>query len=433
MPDISPPGTARSDAFEQLSRSAGMTSFALPPAAPLPRRIHWLARRGRLFLALALVGAAVSALLQHHLTLATEHAVISALTLPVRAPIGGAVTDLAGEPGAELPHMLAFARVENAQADRGRLLDAIQERDRARNEVGALIGQISALEGLAADIRARGAAHREVSAQHAEAQLGEAQELRAAARARAVRAGQDAARALELARAGHGTPAARERAQAEMEAARREVEALDMRVLGLHRLAEGAHQGILTQPGQQGASYAEQRLDEIAIRRAELTRQASQQQSALTRAERRLAEEMEQHEARRSAVIAPPQGLILWRLHTQAGQRVLPEEVLAELVDCRSAFLLASVPQNALPSLSPGSPARLRLAGETRERVGVVVGRHGEGQTRESGNLAAQPSRQPGQSALVRIALPPFEPGMLCPVGRVGRVIFETRGFPWLW
>lgn len=433
MPDIAQPGTARAEAFEQMSRGAGTASFGLPPAAPLPRCPGFVARRGRLLLALMLIGAASFALLHQQLTLATEHAVISAHTLPVRAPIGGEVTDLAGDPGTELPVLLAFARIENARADRGRVLDATQERDRARDEVGALIGEISVLEGIAADLRARGAEHREASAQQAEALLGEATGQRAAARARAVRAGQEAARATELARSGHGSLATRDRAEAELESARREAEALGMRILGLERQIEALRLGIFTQAGQLGASYAEQRLDEIALRRAELTRQASQQQSALNRAERRLAGETEEHEARRSAVIAPPQGLILWRLHIQPGQRVLPEEVLAELVDCSRAFLLAAVPQSALPSLPPGSTARLRLAGETQERIGVVSGRHGEGLAREAGNLAALPSRPHGQSALVRITLSPFEPGMLCPVGRVGRVIFEGTGLPFTW
>jgi multidrug resistance efflux pump len=431
MPDIAPPGPSRAQAFEAMGRAAA--PFSLPPAAPLPPHRGFLARRWRLLLALLLVGAAAAGVLHHRMTLATGHAVVSAHTLPVRAPIGGEVTDLAGEPGAELPAALAFARIENTRADRTRLLDAKQERDRAQVEVGALIGQIRALEDLAADIRARGAAHREVFAEEAAAWLGEAEALRAAALARATRAGQDSARALELARGGHASPAARDRAEAELEAARREAEAQGMRILALQRQAAAARLGLFTQPGQSGAAYAEQRLDEIALRRAELARQASQQQAALARAERRLAEERELHEARRSAVVTPPGGLILWRLHTQAGQRVLPEEVLAELVDCRSAFLLATVPQNALPHLPPGSTARLRLAGEGTERIGVVVGPQGEGQAREGGNLAALPTRPPGQTALLRIALPPFDPGMPCPIGRAGRVIFDGGGLPRLW
>lgn len=431
MPDIAPPGTSRAEAFEAMGRAS--TPFTLPPASPLPARRGFLAQRWRLLLALLLVGAAVAGVLHQRLTLATEHAVVSAHTLPVRAPIGGEVTDLAGEPGAELPAGLAFARIENMRADRARLLDAMQERDRARVEVEALIGQIRAVEALAGELRARSALHREVLAEENEAWLAEAEALRGAALARAARAAQDSARAAELARAGHASLATRDRSEAEWLAARREAEAQAMRILALQRQATAARLGIFTQPGQSGAAYADQRLDEVALRRDELVRQVSLQQAALDRAERRLAEEREQHEARRSAVIAPPSGLILWRLHTQAGQRVLPEEILAELVDCRSAFLLASVPQSALPQLPPGSAARLRLAGEGNERVGVVVGRQGEGQAREGGNLAALPTRPAGQTAVLRIALPPFETSKPCPIGRAGRVIFDGGGPPRLW
>ncbi len=433
MPDIAPPAASRAEAFEAMSRASGHTGFTLPPATPLPARHGLRARRWRILLALLLIGAAAAGVLHHLLTFTTEHAVISAHTLPVRSPIGGEVTDLAGEPGAALPPLLAFARIENTRADRSRWLDAKHERDRAQAEVGALIGQIRSLEALAGELRARGALHQEVFTEEYEAWLGEAEALRAAALARAARARQDSDRAVELARGGHASAAARDRAEAEREAALHEAEAQGMRILALQRQVAAARLGLFTQPGQSGAAYAEQRLHEIALRRDALIREATQLQAALDRAERRLAEEREEHEARRSAVITPPRGLILWRLHTQAGQRVLPEEVLAELVDCRNAFLLASVPQSALPHLPPGSTARLRLAGETEERIGVVAGPQGEGQAREGGNLAALPSRPPGQTALLRIILPRFEPGMLCPVGRAGQVIFEGNRLPRLW
>lgn len=416
-----------------MSRAAGVASFGLPPAAPPPRRAGFLARRWRLLLAIALVGAAGLGLLRAHLTLATDHAVVTAQTLPIRAPIGGEVTDLVGEPGTALPYHLAFARIENSRADRGRLLDAVQERDRARDEMGAVIGQIAALEGLAADLRARGAEHRAVATEQMEAVLRETVELHAAAQARAQRAAQESQRAGDLARGGHASQAARERGEAELEAARREALALAIRVTGLQRVVEGARLGIFTQPGQQGAGYAEQRLDDIALRRAELTAQLSQRQAAVNRAERRLAEEQTQHEAERSAVISPPEGMTLWRLHAHHGQRVLAGEVMAELVDCRAAFLLAAVPQGALPDLSPGSTARLRLAGKREEQIGVVIGRHGEARGREADNLAAQPTRPAGATALVRIALPPLPAGTLCPVGRVARVIFEGPGLAWPW
>ena len=166
-----------------------------------------------------------------------------------------------------------------------------------------------------------------------------------------------------------------------------------------------------------------------------MAREASRQQSALMRAERRLTEEQALYETQREALLNPMAGLTVWRLKAQPGQRVGPEEVLAEVLDCRSIFILAAAPQTALPSLAPGSAARFRLAGEREARPGVVLGRHGEVSGREGSNLAAQPSRPHGLSALVQIALEPFQPGTLCPVGRTGRVHFDGGGFslPRLW
>lgn len=427
MPDISPPSTPRAEAFEAMSRAAGHASFTLPPPPPARRAGFW-ARRWRLMLALALLGTAGVALLQQQLTFSTEHAVISGVTLPLRTPIAGEVATINARAGEVMVAGLAFARIENARADRGRLVDWRTERDRARDEAAALAGQMAALERLAAEIRARGQDHRDFSAEHLDAQLREIAELREAALARAQRTAQDAARAVELARAGHGTQAGRERAEAEREAARRETAALTTRMALLERQAVAAGQGIFTELGHIGAGYAEQRLDEIALRRAELARLESFQQAALRRAEQRLQEEEAQYAWEREATLVPPASQTVWRLRAQPGQRVAPGEVLAELVDCRNIFLLAAVPQSALPSLPRGTSARLRLAGEQREWPGMVVGRLGEGVVREADNLAALPSRPVAPSALVKIALEPLPEGTPCPVGRVGRVLFERRG-----
>jgi hypothetical protein len=48
-------------------------------------------------------------------------------------------------------------------------------------------------------------------------------------------------------------------------------------------------------------------------------------------------------------------------------------------------------------------------------------------------NLAAQPTRPPGATALIRIALAPRPAGTLCPVGHAGRVVFEASGLTWPW
>jgi len=415
-----------------MSRTA---SYALPPARPIPKPQGFWTRYWRRVLAMFLVGMAGAALVQQQFTLATEHAVISAYIIPVRTPIGGEVSDLVARAGEEISPGQAFARVENSRADRGRLLDVTAERDRAHDEVGALISQISALEGLAADIRARGRDHRAFSAEHLAAQVSEAMEWRAAALARAQRAAQEAARAIELARVGHGTQAARERAEAEQESARREAAAQGARIAVLGRQAEAAAFGIFTELGHVGASYAEQRLDDIGLRRAELAREASRQQSALARAERRLTEEQALHETQRTALLNPIAGLTVWQLKARSGQHVVANEVLAEVLDCRDVFVLATVPQAALPSLPPGSMARIRLAGESQERLGVVLGRLGNGSGREDSNFAAQPSQSRGLSAMVRLSLEPFEAGTVCPVGRTGRVHFTSGGLtmPRLW
>ncbi|MGG5822649.1 HlyD family efflux transporter periplasmic adaptor subunit [Falsiroseomonas sp. HW251] len=396
----------------------------IAPAPPPPSKRKLPVGRARLVVAAVLVGTAALGLARQQFTVATEHAVVSATTIPLRTPIGGEVARIALRAGEELPEGAAVL-VENPRADRRRLLDVLAERDRAADEAASLGAQIASLDDLSASLAQRAAAYREETARMLSAGVEEGLRQLAAAEARARRAGQEATRTIELARGGYAAASLRERVEADRDAALQEAGAFAARGAALRAQEEALSRGFVLNGGFGGVGYLDQRLDEIAMRRTDLARQLAAQQAALARASRRVAEETARHETERAATLQAPPGLRAWRVLAAPGQRVQAEETVAELLDCRAVFMLAVVAQRDVPMIQPGQPARVLLDGDPTERAGVVHGFLPDGMVTEGGRIAAVPTRPRGGGQVVQVDIATPPQGPACPVGRTGRVIFE--------
>lgn len=384
-------------------------ALAKPLQAEFWRR-HW-----RLALGVALVGGAGYAASQPFMAVTTENTVVSASLLRLRAPISGELV----APAATQPALT----IRNTLADNHRVIDAQGERDRLRAELAATTSRLTDLEALAADIARRAAAHREAVSAHLSLQAREANMARNAAEARAQRASREAGRSTELARAGVAATSQLDRTDAERAVARAQGDAAATRIQLLQQQAEAAARGVFTENGHIGTGYAEQRLDELALRRMELSRLADVLRATLAAAERRVVEETARLALLSTATVTVPEGLALWRTRALPGQRVAADETIAEVVDCRAPFLLAAIPQSQMSGLQPGTPVRLRLAGSRQEWRGQLTGFLPDSTSADS--MAALPSRPREPSILAQVALdaPPAETP--CPVGLTGRAVFQ--------
>ncbi len=373
-------------------------------------RKHW-----RMALGLGLVGGAAYAASQPFMAITTENTVVSASLLRLRAPIGG---ELMAPSGAQLA-----LTIRNPLADNHRVIDAQAERDRLRAELAATTSRLADLAALAADVGQRAALHREAVAAHLFLQAREAGASRNAAEARALRASRDAGRSSELARAGVAATSQLDRADAERVAARAQGDAAATRIQMLQQQAEAAARGVFTENGHVGTGYAEQRLDELSLRRMELSRMADVLRATLAAAERRVREEEARLALLSTATVTVPEGLALWRTRALPGQRVAADETIAEVVDCRAPFLLAAIPQSQLSGLQQGAPVRLRLAGSRLEWRGRLTGFLPDSTSADS--MAALPSRPREPSILAQVALDPPPAETPCPVGLTGRAVFQ--------
>lgn len=397
--------------------------------APGPKRGGRLPRLWRVLPALGLLGAGIWAMLDDHLSLSTDHAVVSAYTVKLRSPIAGTLSGLHAQPGSAVAAGARLAAVEDDRADRARLDDLRARHDRAKAELAAAAAARDELERLRARLEARGAKHLGVAAAWQAAQAGEAERLLAAAQAREARARRELERKERLHAAGFAAAADLDRARAEQAVAVREAEAQARRIAALRVQAAGLREGVFVEAGHNGAAYTAQRLDEVSLRLIDAGRAVAASAAEAGALAAQLGEEERRADRQRRAELPAPASGTLWRVLAQPGERLAPGDPVAEVVDCASAFLLAALPQDQVARVRLGGAARVRFAGETEERRGTVRAILGEALAGQDHNLAALPSRPLGAVALVRIALEPAASGgEACAVGRTARLLLPDAG-----
>ena len=294
-------------------------------------------------------------------------------------------------------------------------------------DLAALKTERQSLDNLLQALRARSQAYVSASAARLAGAVVEAQNMLAALYDRR----EDAKRALnrrsELAQSGVASAVDVEKAQAEFSAVSHEAEAQRGRLDSLLAQAVAIDQGVVSEPGSNDVAYSRQRADEVAIRLNELDRQIAVASAEIEVTKARLTSEQARIDRLAAASMSAPTSGMIWKLEASAGERVGVGEQIAQIVDCDSQFVLATVPQSRVPNIEVGGEAEFRLSGESARRSGHIVSVEGEVDANGADrNLAAIPFAEKGQTAIVRIALDPGE--RQCLVGRTARVLIRSTG-----
>ena len=414
---VAPPLAREMPAARRPAASLGGLRDRVATKPPQGRR-PW-----RLLAALGLLGAGLLAIADDLLTLTTDHAVVTGYAVGVQSPIAGRVAGLAVRQGALVEAGAPIATIENDRADPARVAELTGRLARARAEQAANEAALAALDQLSAELRERQARHVAVAEQWYAAQTRQAQGQLAAAEARVQRTERDRERKEKLGSAGFATGADLEQARMEATVAREQVAAIRAQVAALATQRAAVPQGIFMEAGHSGAGYAAQRLDEVRLRQAELRRATGALAAEITALAPQLAEAEAVLAARRTASLTAPAAGMVWRVLAQDGERLAEGASVAELVECRAAFLLAALPQSGAADVRPGQAARVRLDGDRADFQGTVTAVLGGTAAAERGNLAAVPTQPRGGTVLVRVALPEAALAEGCPVGRVARLV----------
>ena len=400
-------------------------------AAALPERAVGLRFNIAWSRLLKLAGAAIVlaigayAVLADQVAIATDNAVISAYSVALRTPIEGLVDLSSLHVGDRIERGASLASVANSRVDDQRLVDLRGHLCEQEANLAALKTERQSLGTLLESLRARSQAYTSATAGRLAGSVAEARNMLAALYDRRADAKRVLNRRSELAQSGVASAADVEKAQSDFDAVSHEAEAQRGRLDSLLAQAVAINDGVVSEPGSNDVAYSRQRADEVVIHLSDLDRQIAQTTAEIEVTNARLkSEQVRIDKLAAASMVAPTSGMI-WKLEASAGERVGVGEQIAQIVDCDSQFVLATVPQSRVPNIEVGGEAEFRLSGEATRRSGRVVSVAGDANGADR-NLAAIPFAEKGQTATVRIALDPGD--RQCLVGRTARVLIRSTG-----
>ena len=358
---------------------------------------------------------------------ASDNAVVSAYTVSVRVPIAGLLSGMHVRVGNDVPLGSVLARVEDERVNDQRLIDLRQSVVRGDAEGAAYASQLEVLTGQRTALLRRAAEHGALVSDYLDHQVEEAERLMEARVARREQARRDLFRRATLARDGFAPVSDVERLNVDHAVADREIAADGARIVNLGSQARASRRGIYVGAGSDDVAYSTQRADEVSIRIAETQRAMAAVIATRDEAAARLAAEERRVGLLRSADLVAPIAGVVWKLGVSDGERLGVGDMVAEIVDCRAGFIIASIPQDRFGDVVIGGTARFKLSGEKLERTGRVLAVTGEASVANDRNLAAAPIAQREAGATVRVAFPPSQGGD-CAVGRTARVLLPASG-----
>lgn len=387
----------------------------------------------KLFIGLIIAVIALWIIVREQMTGASANAFINAPVVTVRAPVAGDLQIRARSLGSNIENNIVLASIEDPLVDRIRLDDLLME---VRLERAALI-RIEGLLEDTASIRdaliARGQIFRERRLEELRTRLSHAQNR------------------LEIIenRIADGTlENMAERDQRFLETVEEDIERLPAeprldallldhareRVAVLQIALNAAEEGVFLGDGYNDSPNSEQRVAELESDLAALAQQRLE-------AQERLAAVLERSDQERRSVnrltgreLRAPVAGLLWEILEANGVNVQRGDPVMRLVDCEALIVTLSVTERIYNRLELGQAARFRLGGSSTVYDATISRLAGSGAATVYEHLAVAPSGRHLERFDVTLTAPDLRQadGASCPIGRTGRVFFDTRPLDWL-
>ena len=401
-------------------------------AASMPTTASWLRRlSGRLLklgMALALVGVAARAITSEQGYIGTDNAVVSAQITRLRVPIEGYVRAAGGiAAGQPIALDAVIEHVEN-KGDESGVAELATDLRRITRQRNAALEQRAALDGLVRVLTARAGAGNAAQTTRLSANIGSTEKKVTAAETRRDELRREYERKLTLSRSGDTAQADVDRVRADYAAAAQEVGSIIASMEAETAARDAARSGILSEAGSNDVNYSTQRVDEISILLTHVNRSIADLTASAEEVEGKIRILQNREQAHRDAQIVAPIAGMIWKVGASNGERVGPGDTAVELVDCSSAFVIASVPQYRMGEIEPGGEARFKFVGEQVERVARVTSIDSSALTRQAERLASVPLPEKEPTAVVTLSslsLPSTAHD--CPIGRTARVLLPLK------
>jgi multidrug resistance efflux pump len=368
--------------------------------------------------------------LQTMLQVASVEALVNARLVTIRAPIDGQVVIAPTEMTTWSPFDKGapVLRIVNLRADRARLDDLRRQIGRLEDERAALTQRADQARGLLDSLRAQTQVFAEGRARQLEARIAALRNDVASAAAQAEEAVAASDRANALLRTGASTRAEVQRRE------RDKTTTAESHAAARNRLAESEVELAAVRRGTfVGDSYNDrpssvQRSDEARQRLGDLEAELSLNTAQLARLRQELADEGRRYADMSDVQVALPLHGRIWELMTATGEEVRRGQDLLRVLDCASPVVTANVSETVYNGLQLGTRAHFRPTGGGEDYEGAVVGL--TGMATAPANYAIQPGALVREAYRVTVAVPRLAETSQCPIGRTGRVRFDTSATP---
>ena len=333
----------------------------LPPTKLRLRRIPGRYWRGILALACLLLAGVVAAL--HLMNVSTSDAVLDGRRIVIRAQISGEVTGDPPKVGSVVNKGDVVALVEASLRDDRIVLAAVAERNEIGAKLRALDKQHDQLLVMETQLKTEVVEFNKAAIGSVGAQMDEARATVEAAASEYNVAYAEAGRARQMTATGGMGGSDIDRRLGDEISAQQHLGGARADLARLTVEAAAFALGINTRDGQNNVPYSRQRLDEIAIKRADI----ENQRAALAAREDSLIAETDSETAwlrsqTRSESIANGQSVV-WQRPVASGTDVVKGDVLVELVDCSDMYVMARIPAEKASVIALGDDVAVVIAG----------------------------------------------------------------------
>ncbi|WP_323795505.1 HlyD family secretion protein [Nisaea sp.] len=385
-------------------------------------------RPNRIFLSVAIIGAAAFGMSPSVFVIPSIDAVVNAEITVVSSMSEGTVKGGPPAVGTRVRKGSQLAETYNNRQDQSFMGELRTEKVALTERIDALDRQENALRDTADELAARVSAYGDFTLKHLSRRLAEAEADREAIAAERQHAGRELDRQKTLLSKDATS-------KAKFENAEFKVKQLDARLSQKNAIIErlnvrrqSVQQTTFLSEGQNDVPYSQQRLDEIRLRLFDLEARRSEYTIRVREIERQFETETKRLAATRLTRLYSPVDGIVWKRFVKPGNEVVTGIELLEIVDCANAFLDVSLEEESFSRIRIGDEAEVRLVGANAPFSARVLALRGAGAITEDRLLAARPQMRGPREFQAILSFDPQQHGAgpqnFCLIGRSAEVAF---------
>lgn len=388
-------------------------------------------RNLRIVAAVGLGGAVIWATAPFATNYVSSEAVVNAPLNTVRSPINGRIVQASPDVGTTVEPGQRLVSVVAEVHDRRNFEELLAQRMVTEARIAAIDAELTDLATFKTTAQRRVVGYRQRTVERLRAEARETKAAIASAEARRTMSTTSRQRAETLARYGRVSKARLESTETQYKAAAAEVTRLHARLAQVKTKIAAAQSGIFIDAGWNDVPYSQQRIDEIRLRRAELSGERRRLKAKLDALKKQISAEKLLTVGRDNFQPIAPSAGVVWTESGTPGETVVAGDVLVQTVDCGGRFIEFTLPETYFADIARGDVAHVQLKGSEARFLAPVSAVLGAGASFGLRDLAASVPEAERDHLRVLVSLKGAAidraRGAFCQVGRTAEVRLDRR------